>query len=51
MSAIDTPSPTGTSADAARSRGRSRPSTVPLVSTENGVPERASASTMPGMSR
>ena len=37
--------------DAAASKGRSRRASVPLVSIENGVPDRASASMTPGINR
>jgi hypothetical protein len=49
--AMETPRPIGTSCAAARSSGRSRRASVPLVRTENGVPDRASASITPGISR
>jgi hypothetical protein len=49
--AIDIAIDTDTSSRAARRSGRSRRSSVPFVRTENGVPDEASASMTPGISR
>ncbi len=48
--ARDSETCTGTWREAACSRGTSRASRVPLVSTENGVPESARARMIPGIS-
>ena len=49
--AIDIARWTGTRRRASASNGRSRRSSVPLVSTENGVPLAARVSMISGMSR